>query len=104
MYTWKLSEERERIRQEEYRIRQEERADEIRRENHRFNLQMQMMMVMMKPQVIVVPIAIPSPGSFILSCWTKDLNALFILATLVVLRLIWLVVSVSEYRGTRQCL
>ena len=45
------AEERERIRQEEYRIRQEERADERRREDHRFNMQMQMMMVMMKPQV-----------------------------------------------------
>ena len=45
------AEERERICQEEYRICQEERADERRREDHRFNMQIQMMMVMLKPQV-----------------------------------------------------
>ena len=45
------AEEREWIRQEEYRILQEERADKRRREDHRFNMQMQMMMVMLKPQV-----------------------------------------------------
>jgi len=35
----------------EYRIRQEERTDERRREDHRLNMQMKMMMVMLKPQV-----------------------------------------------------
>ena len=45
------AEERERICQEEYRIRQDDREDERRREDHRVQIQMQMMMVMMKPQV-----------------------------------------------------
>ena len=51
--------ETERMRSEEReRIRQDERADELRREDHRFQLQMQMMMMMMNPSRHHAPILV----------------------------------------------
>jgi len=59
------AEERERIRIAEERVRHDERADERRRDEHRFQMQqqfqMQMMMLMMNPSRVHAPGPAPTP-------------------------------------------